>query len=321
MDSHHLRYFVSLAETKSLSKSAALLAMSQPSLSRRLSKLEAQLGTPLFYRNGRGLVLTEAGDRLLNYARTALDNLRLLENEIKSLKSAPGGEVVVGIPPMIGERLVVPMVMDFRKQFPKVQLHIIEGLSGHIHEWLLTGKLDVAILYNAPRNSVIVTEPLLTDELCLVGASTPSGAGQRTITFSELCGHPLIMPSRPHGLRSIIEHAAESRGLRLNNALTVDSFRAMIDLAEAGGGYTIVPFVAVQERVKKGTLRAWTITDPTINGVLSVVTSTQRPPTAASRHLLKSLKEHVELLRKQGRWASMPPEYSSGDRQPAAVNS
>jgi len=216
MDLKQLRYFISVAETGSISKSAVVLCISQPVLSRHLAALEAEFGFSLLFRNGRGVLLTDAGEKLLTAARAVMEDIRVLEGEMLALRQVPIGEAVIGIPPMLGDYLSVPLVKAFRQRFPRVSLQLVEGLSGHIHEWLVTGKLDVAILYNAPNNSIIMAEALLKDDLCLLGAVSPPAAEKHSIRFGDLAGLPLIMPSKPHGLRSIIENVANKLGVRLN---------------------------------------------------------------------------------------------------------
>jgi LysR family nitrogen assimilation transcriptional regulator len=306
MDLKQLRYFISVAETGSISKSAVVLCISQPVLSRHLAALEAEFGFSLLFRNGRGVLLTDAGEKLLTAARAVMEDIRVLEGEMLALRQVPIGEAVIGIPPMLGDYLSVPLVKAFRQRFPRVSLQLVEGLSGHIHEWLVTGKLDVAILYNAPNNSIIMAEALLKDDLCLLGAVSPPAAEEHSIRFADLAGLPLIMPSKPHGLRSIIENVANKLGVRLNIEMKIDAYHAMVDLAEAGLGYTILPFMAIKQRALAGRLRTWVIREPNVTGVLSVATSTQRPRTPATRHLLDSVKENVRLLVQQGVWISSP---------------
>ena len=100
------------------------------------------------------------------------------------------------MPPSVGAVLTASLVRQFRDEFPNVSLGVMEGFSGHVLEWLTTGRIDVAVLYNAPRTNALVTEPLLTDELFLLGpVGDPAGAGNGAVAASHLARIPLILPS------------------------------------------------------------------------------------------------------------------------------
>ena len=82
------------------------------------------------------------------------------------------------MPPSIGWMLTGPLVVRCREAFPEILLHVAEGFSGHVAEWLSTGRIDIGIVYQAPRLSTPQTEPLLSDELILLGAvDDPAGLG------------------------------------------------------------------------------------------------------------------------------------------------
>jgi LysR family transcriptional regulator, nitrogen assimilation regulatory protein len=331
VDLRQLRYFVSVAQTGSLSKSAVLLSVSQPALSRQLAGLEEKYGLPLLCRTGRGVTLTEPGKQLLTYAQVVLENIKQMERELLAMQQSPVGQAIIGLPPMIGDFLTVPLVQRFREKFPKVSLHIIEGLSGHIHEWLSTGKVDVAILYNAPNTSTVIAEPLLKDDLWLIGVSKPEGLKDDTAPFSLLSQLPLIMPSKPHGLRGLIESVASKQNIKINVDIDVDAFHAMIELVQSGLGYTILPFVAVHKKVQQGLVQAWHIVEPRATGVLSLAASTQRARTPATRHLVEIVREQVRLMVKTGAWVqkdqpapvgplpSLPARISARRRRPGRV--
>jgi LysR family nitrogen assimilation transcriptional regulator len=329
MELRQFRYFVSVAQTGSLSKSAVLLSVSQPALSRQLAALEEKFGLPLLCRTGRGVTLTEPGKQFLTYAQIVLENIKQMERELLAMQQSPVGQAIFGLPPMIGDFLTVPLVQRFREKFPKVSLHIIEGLSGHIHEWLSTGKVDVAILYNAPNTSTLIAEPLLKDDLWLIGASKPEGLEDDTASFSLLSQLPLILPSKTHGLRSLIENVASKQKLKINVDMEVDAFHTMIELVQDGLGYTILPFVAVYKKVQQGLLQAWHIVEPNVTGVLSLAASTQRTRTPATRHLIEIVREQVRLMVKTGAWVQkdqpapagplplLPARFSARRRRPS----
>ena len=187
-DLKQLQLFTAVAEFGSFSRAAVALSVSQPVISRQIKALEEELGVALLYRNGRGIVLTEAGKLLENYASAILEQASRATTELAAMRSNPRGTIVLGMPPSVGIVLTAPLVKHFRAEFPQVTMRVIEGFSGHLLEWLVMGKIDVAVLYNAPRMNNLLAEPILRDELFLLGArdeANPLGPGP----VGDLPGH------------------------------------------------------------------------------------------------------------------------------------
>src|ERR1700760_3604749 len=178
MEFRQLSYFLEIPQPGIFSRAAVPLSVAQPILSRQIKLLESELGVELLYRNGRGVVVSEAGKVLETYARSVVGLVGKARSEIGSLRAEPKGRVAIAMPPSIGWMLTGPLVVRCREAFPQILLHLAEGFSGHVAEWLSTGRVDIGVVYQAPRLSTLQTEPLLSDELILLGAvDDPAGLG------------------------------------------------------------------------------------------------------------------------------------------------
>jgi LysR family nitrogen assimilation transcriptional regulator len=303
IDLKQLKAFSTLAEFGSFSRSAGVLGVAQPVLSRQIKALEQELGVELFYRNGRGTVLTEAGKVLNLYAKDLVETVDRAASEVMALKSSPRGTIVIGLPPSVGIVLTVPLVQHFREAFPLISLRVIEGFSGHVLEWLLTGKIDVAVLYNAPRTGSLRAEPLLTDELFLLGPAEggilPDAESVPARLLSEI---PLILPARPHGLRMLVDSMLGEAGIVPRVEIEVEAMPSTLGLVENGVGYTILSYSTAHARVQAGRMRAWRIVEPGITRQLILATSSQRPTTPAMRSLVAMVRQEVRSLTEQGLW-------------------
>lgn len=303
IDLKQLKAFSTLAEFGSFSRSAGVLGVAQPVLSRQIKALEQELGVELFYRNGRGTVLTEAGKVLNLYAKDLVETVDRAASEVMALKSSPRGTIVIGLPPSVGIVLTVPLVQHFREAFPLISLRVIEGFSGHVLEWLLTGKIDVAVLYNAPRTGSLRAEPLLTDELFLLGPAEggilPDAESVPARLLSEI---PLILPARPHGLRMLVDSRLGEAGIVPRVEIEVEAMPSTLGLVENGVGYTILSYSTAHARVQAGRMRAWRIVEPGITRQLILATSSQRPTTPAMRSLVAMVRQEVRSLTEQGLW-------------------
>ena len=297
MELKQLRYFLSVAQLGSFSKAAVQLSVAQPILSWQIRALEHDLGTELFYRNGCGIVLSEAGKLLEAYAKEIIQTASKASFEIMAMKAAPRGRITIAMPPSIGWVLTAPLVMRCRGEFPMIALHVVEGFSGHVTEWLSTGRIDIGVVYNAPRLPSLLTEPLLEERLVLLGpANDPAGVGGGTVPASRLEDVPLILPARPHGLRLLIDRSLEKLGIVANVQLELDAMASTLSLVEAGAGYTILCDAAVRHLVEAGRIRSWPIDAPKISRQLMLATSTQRPASVATRVVAKLIRAQVSEL-------------------------
>jgi LysR family nitrogen assimilation transcriptional regulator len=304
MELRQLEYFIAIAETGAFSRAALRLGVAQPVLSRQMRALEQELGTELYHRTGRGIVLSEAGKLLEQHARGVLETTAGAKRAINALGSAPSGRVVIGMPPSVGAVLTAPIVRQFHAEFPRISLGVMEGFSGHVLEWLTTGRIDVAVLYNAPRTSALVTDPLLTDELFLLGPThDPAHAGDGDVPAVRLAELPMILPSRPHGLRVLVDDFLARAGVVPNVRVEIDAMPSTLSLVESGIGYTILSYSCVHHLIEAGRIRRWSIVEPAMTRSLVVATSTQRPVTRAARALAGFVRRQVDQLVQEGRWA------------------
>lgn len=302
MDRKQLQYFKHVAELGSFSKAAVYLSVAQPALSRQIRKLEIELNVPLLYRNGRGVTATEAGSLLLERANALLEQFERVEHEMRSLDGVISGSATLGLPPTVSQVLIRPLINQFRKLYPAVSLEIVEGFSGHVHEWLTDGRLDVAVLYNAPRTKHLASERLLIEELFLIEPPGENGREIGQVKLDALARVSLILPSRPHGLRLLVDEVAGKNDLALRVDFEINALSAIKDLVEDGAGSTILPYAAVYKEIASGRMRAKRIVGKPLSRTLVLATSTQRPLSLAARALAERIKLEVKALHESGKW-------------------
>lgn len=302
MEIKQLRHFLAVSELGSFSKAAVVLSVAQPVLSRQIRALEDELGIELLYRNGRGIVLTDAGRLLCDHARQIINAAELASSELTALRAAPSGTVVIGVPPTVGTVLTVPLVMRYRRDYPNVALRVIEGYSGHVLEWLSTGRIDVAVLYNAPRTSTLQTEPLIEEELFLIGPPGEEADLVAPVDGRTLETLPLILPSPRHGLRALVDSLLKEAGCKPNVVFEIDALTPELSLVEEGVGYAILPYASVHRQVRAGWLTCRPIVDPRMKRQMVLATSTQRPTTVLTRDLAKMVRVLVRDLVADGVW-------------------
>ena len=230
MDLKQLEYFVHVAELGSFTRASSVLRVAQPALSRQVRSLEVELRQPLFDRNGRGVTLTEAGKRLLAHGRGILQQVERARQDLEDQRGAATGHLAVGLPPSLSRTLTAPLVEAFRARFPRATLTVVEGLSAYALEWLALGRIDAAAVYNVAPSAAIELQPVQDEPLYLVSAKGP--AAPRPVTLPRLAEHDLVMPSRPHSIRMLLETTLAGAGLKPRIGLEIESVPAILDLVE-----------------------------------------------------------------------------------------
>ena len=169
MDVRLLRYFIAIAELGSFSAAARYLNVAQPALSRHIKALETRFDTRLLVRSPRGIAMTAAGERLFRYGLTILRQIEMVPAVVKDMDQPITGLVKLGLPCSVSPILSVPLLARAKRDLPQVRVHIIEALSGYLGEWVQTRRLDLAVLFDAEPSPNYRLDPLLVEELCLVG--------------------------------------------------------------------------------------------------------------------------------------------------------
>jgi LysR family nitrogen assimilation transcriptional regulator len=295
-----IEYFLVIADLGSLSRAAARLNIGQPVLSRQIRLLEADLGIELFHRTGRGVSLTEAGRLLEGHCRNLVTTMRQARAEIDLLKAQPSGRVTIAMPPSLGWLLTAPLVRACLREHPDISLHIIEGFSGHVLDWLATGRINIGIVYNAAHRAHLETEHLLDEELVVLGpASDPAALGSSPIKGTDIARIPLILPARPHGLRILVDNFARQMGITLQVRSELEAMPSTLQLVETGDGYTILSEGAGHHLISAGRIRSWHVVNPAMRRQLMLATSTQHPITPAARLVIRLIRRHIAAMQPQ----------------------
>jgi LysR family nitrogen assimilation transcriptional regulator len=280
MDLKQLDYFVHIAELGSFTRAASVLRVAQPALSRQVRALEVELRQPLFDRNGRGVTLTEAGKRLLAHGRGILQQVERARQDLEDQRGAASGRLAIGLPPSVSRTLTGPLVEAFRARFPKATLTMVEGLSTYMLEWLVLGRIDCAVVYNAMPAAAIDLLPVLDEKLYLVSARPTGGAAiGKPVPLTRLAEVELVTPSRPHSIRMLLETTLAGAGLKARIGLEIESVPAILDLVERNALHAVLSLNALRGREAEFTARPVALGkgQPPLAAKLWIATSAQRP--------------------------------------------
>ena len=305
MELKELRHFMRVAHAGSVSRAAEELRLAQPALSRQIRKLEHELGVALFARHGRGVRLSAAGSLLLERAEAIAQLVNQTSEEIKGDRSPTRGRITLGVPPAAGLLLVPPFVERFQKAWPQTTLHIREGVSSSLQEWLIERRIDIAIIHNPPHLEALEVSPILSERMMVIGpparliGNKKHPASFRIRDFGKL---PLILPNMAHSNRRLVENAALEHGVRLRIRIEADSVAFAKALVEKGLGYTILTYAAVEEDVARRRLTVYPILRPTLLTEVTMVTLRDKELTKLTRDAGVLMREICGDLVRSRKW-------------------
>ncbi len=297
MDLKQLEYFVRVAELGSFTRASGVLSIAQPALSRQVRLLEVELRQNLLLRNGRGVTTTEAGKLLLEHGRGILHQVERAREDLGRVRGALAGRVALGLPPSIARMLTVPLTREFRRLLPSAALSISEGLSITMQEWLLAGRLDIALLYNPQPSSDLDTLPLMEEELYLVGLrpasarATARASWPTPIALKDVAALPLVIPSRPNAIRMVVETQMAGIGCKPRVSLEIDGIGAVLDLVADGAGHAILPQYAVRTATDPSLFSMRPIVRPRLVSKLALATAAGRTTTLTQQAMLEMIQQ------------------------------
>ncbi|AHF79228.1 LysR family transcriptional regulator (plasmid) [Sodalis praecaptivus] len=289
MDIKQLEYFICVAELGSFTRASITLGVAQPALSRQIRQLEVELCQSLLVRNGRGVYCTEGGTILLEHARGIMHQLARARGELERLRGIRHESIAVGLPPTLARFLTLPLVTAFHSRMPDATISVAEGLSNQIQELLIKARLDIALLYHSQPSPDIEAVMFHEEELFLIECTDVSY--QPVVTLEELAAIPLVMPSRQHAFRILLEEAMSASHLMPRYAVDVDGVSTILELVTHGLGSAILPKNAISNFAQANELQLRRIGPEGLFARLSLATSTRRPHTMLQKATIQLIKE------------------------------
>jgi DNA-binding transcriptional LysR family regulator len=271
MEIRQLRAFIAIAELGTFTAGALRVHVTQAAISMQIRQLENELGAKLFIRAPRRVMLTEAGEQLLQRARQILRDHDAAVDEIAELAGAERGRLRIGSASAMVTTDVLPKLLkEVRKQHAGAQLTVASGTSEALVQQILSGELDLAFVSLPVEARGISTERLSQDQLVAVASPRHHLAKQRTISAYTLAGEKLILGERGGNTRRLIDQFFAQAGVTLQVSMELSRQAAIRRMVEEDMGVGIVPLQTVSEAVEKGRLVRWWIEGAQINWELGV---------------------------------------------------
>lgn len=287
-----LQYFLAVAQSLHFSKAAEKLFVTQPTLSHQLAELEAQLGTPLFDRSGKGVRLTQAGETFRAYAQRSIDEIEAGCNALAELEGLQRGDLSIGVTQSFVHRLMPPIIAEFLTRYPAVHLDVQEMTAGQIERQLAEGVLDLGIAFAPSALEDTELEPILEERLLLVARRDHPLANQPSVRMAELAGVPLVLLRRDYSTRQLIEDYMAQAGVKPTVACETNTIDLMRGLAGVSNLAAIMPESSVE---KSPQLCVLPLVDPVPKRTSALLWSRHKFRTLAAKTFAQIVRDRFVL--------------------------
>ena len=211
MNFRRLKYFVKIVDIGSLTQAAEVLHIAQPALSQQVATLEGELDQQLLIRTKRGVTPTEAGKVLYTHARTILRQCEQAQLAVNNVGQTLTGQVSIGLAPgTAASSITMPLLQTLRAELPDVQVYLHENSGAVLNDKLLSGQLDMAVLYERTPVAGISSQPLLKEDLYLVGTRECPG---QSVDLAAVAQMNLFLPRDYSAVRLRVDEAFSLRRL------------------------------------------------------------------------------------------------------------
>ena len=298
MELRSLHYFVRIAELGSITRAAAHLHVAQPALTRHVQRLEDELNVALFTRANRGVRLTEAGQKLLDGATRILRDIERTGDEIRAQDAHPSGKIILGITPTLCPVLVPELFARMRRDYPMIELKVMHAGMVRLEEFVIDGRVDIALLSELSRSRLIVSTRLASEEMVLV--TRPGARPPGVVGGDELSRTPLILGD---GLRAAMDALLAGLDIELQVDTELNDHETIRLMVAEGAGAAVLPLSSVSRECARGLLDAHRITETGVFRSLALGVRASRNASLAREAVARTIRAMVEEMDDEGRLA------------------
>src|SRR5664279_5361455 len=251
-----LRIFQAVAQSRSFTRAAALVHLTQPGISKHIKQMEEYFAVRLFDRSGKKVSLTEPGKILFEATQEIMAIIDAAERRIEDLKGLRGGRLRLGSSFPVGVYLLPGVLANFRKHYPSVDVTLDISLSEAIEARVSANELDLGLVSHQPRESKLFSKAFMTDELVVILPRNHKWAAKKRIKPEDLATETFVVAARGAGTRTVVEERLKAMGIVLEKVLEFGNLEGVKHAVEAGLGISIQARSVVRREVTAGSLRA-----------------------------------------------------------------
>ncbi|EOS57061.1 LysR family transcriptional regulator [Paenibacillus barengoltzii] len=238
MEHRLLEYFIAVGEDLHFTKAAERLGITQPTLSHQIRLLEQELGTALIQRIGKKNYLTQAGAILLEHARRVVYEVEQAKLEIGQITGVQRGQLRIGCS---GNHLLEDKLISFHRQYPGIELTVLELATEETRAGLLANQLDLGVVFLPLQDEQIVSRPLFDEALVLVVSSQHAYAELPEVTLEQVAQLPLVLFPPKFYVRQLLDTACADQGIEIRPVMELSTMESQVQMVIHHVGGTVLP--------------------------------------------------------------------------------
>ena len=279
MTLRHLRIFVEVCRTGSITKAAESLHLSQPAVSLAIRQLEDYYGILLFDRISKKLYLTESGNKMLSYASHIIESFDDMETQLKNWDSA--GTLRIGSSISTGTQMLPQLVRRFNLRFPQIRTQVLIDNSRIIEDKVLTNQLDLALFY--------------TDRLIVIAAPKHPLTQNPECTVKALADYPVLLREPGSGTREVVDALLVTAEVQITPLWESTSTRSIINAVKENIGISILPYELVKNEIQSGAVAGLPLASPLPNRTCSIIHHRNKYLTPSAQAFIEVCQEYSNL--------------------------
>ncbi|MFD2682615.1 LysR family transcriptional regulator [Bacillus seohaeanensis] len=289
MDIQHLKYLVEVAKHKNFTKASQSLHVSQPSISKMIKSLEAELQVTLLDRSERKVELTDAGKLVFEQAVKILQMVEDVHSSVNELVHIKKGTINMGLMPTLGVMLFPSVIAGFKKEYPQIDIQMAEASGKLLERKVLEGEVDLGITVLPVHSEMFESIPLLKEELVVIADPEHWLSERKFVSLSDLENEDLILFTEEFVLHDVVKQACLESGIEPNVVNESSLWDIVGEMVVAQFGISIVP-LSVANRFK-GRVSVVSITSPTVNWELALIYRKNKYLSYATREFIAYIQE------------------------------
>ena len=286
MELYPLQVFLTIASEKSFSRAAEKLLRTQPAVSLALQRLELELGEKLIDRSAKELILTDAGQTVLDYARRFENLQQEMDNALAELRDNSAGRLAIGANESTTLYLL-GHIERFRKLYPKVKVQVRRSLSSKIPGELIDGNLELGVISYDPGDARLISTVLYTDSLVFVVSPRHSFARRRSVSITDLGRETFIAHNVVSPYREVVIREFQRHKIPLNMEIEMPTVETIRRLVEDNQGVAFLPRMCVEKDLEQRTLREVKVKEMQVERKIRLVYPSRRALSHAARAFLE----------------------------------
>ncbi len=297
MDLEKLKTFYTIARTKSFTKAAEELNLTQPAVSSQISSLEERYGIKLFERIGRRVYLTKAGETLLPYAEKIISIFEEAKLAVKKIKDPTFGKLNFGAGMISGIHIIPDILKDFKKTYPNIETHVRITYAHEILNMVEENEVDFGIVDERgteKTKNIFEIEPLIEDNLILAVHPKHKLAKRKKVKIKDLRKENLILTEKKSSLRTFFELSLTKKGYIISPFMEFGNVEAVKKMVEKGLGVAVLSVLSIKEEVEFGLLKGVELEDIDTKRFVLLIKRREKEFFPVTKLFIDYLKEKLQ---------------------------